>query len=60
MVVLHSAQGFSPPKISDMVGYDVSTVREVIKAWNHEKFAALEPKYGGGRPKKWECPDFCG
>jgi transposase len=55
MVVLHSAQGFSPPKISDMVGYDVSTVREVIKAWNHEKFAALEPKYGGGR----ECRRFC-
>lgn len=52
-VVLHSAQGFSPPKISEMLGLNVQTVREVIKAWNKEKFAALEPKYGGGRPRKF-------
>lgn len=53
IVILHSAQGFSPPKISDMVGLHANTIREVIKAWNSEKFVALEPKYGGGRPKKF-------
>lgn len=53
IVVLHSAQGFSPPKISEMVGLHANTIREVIKAWNEEKFAALEPKYGVGRPKKF-------
>jgi len=50
-VVLHSAQGFTPPKIAEMTGVSDDYVREIIKAWNAHGFDSLQPKYGGGRPR---------
>jgi len=50
-VVLHSAQGFTPPRIAEMLGLSADYVRTIIKAFNAEGFATLEPKYGGGRPR---------
>lgn len=50
-VVLHSAQGFAAPRIAELLGLSPDYVRTIIKEWNEEGFPALEPKYGGGRPK---------
>ncbi len=49
-VVLHSAQGFAPAKIADMVGYSVDHVRTLIREFNQVGFEMLKPKYCGGRP----------
>ncbi len=55
-VVLLSAQGMSPPAISEVVFTDPDTVREVIHNFNHDGFDALYPRYKGGRPPVFTLP----
>jgi transposase len=53
-VLLHSAQGFTPPKIADLLGLCVEWVRHIIKEFNTHGFDSLTPKpRGGGRPRKF-------
>jgi transposase len=49
MVVLASAQGQSVPVIAGLTQTSQKYVREVIAAFNSEGFAALDPKWSGGR-----------
>ncbi|MGA8542700.1 MAG: IS630 family transposase [Thermoplasmata archaeon] len=49
-VVLHSNQGFSPPKIARMVFWSEEWVRRVIKDFNRMGKDALFPTRAGGRP----------
>lgn len=49
-VVLHSNQGFSPPKIAKMVWWSEDWVRRVIKDFNRVGRDALFPQRVGGRP----------
>ncbi len=49
-IVLLSAQGMSPPAISEVVFTDPDTVREVIHNFNRDDFEALYPRYRCGRP----------
>lgn len=51
LIVLHSAQGFTPPHIAGMLGLHPNYVRTVIKAYRSDGREALDPKYGGGRPR---------
>jgi transposase len=54
-VLLHSAQGFAPPKIADLLGLSVEWVRHIIKDFNKKGFKALDPKPpAGGRPRKFD------
>lgn len=55
-VVLLSAQGMSPPAISEVVFTDPDTVREVIHNFNRDGFDALYPRYKGGRPPLFTLP----
>jgi transposase len=55
-VVLLSAQGMSPPAISEVVFTDPDTVREVIHNFNRDGFDALYPGYKGGRPQTFTLP----
>jgi len=55
-IVLLSAQGMSPPKISEVVFTDPDTVREVIHNFNRDGFEALYPRYRGGRPPTFTLP----
>jgi transposase len=55
-VVLLSAQGMSPPAISEVVFTDPDTVREVIHNFNRDGFDALYPRYKGGRPPTFTLP----
>jgi transposase len=55
-VVLLSAQGMSPPAISEVVFTDPDTVREVIHNFNRDGFDALYPRYKGGRPQTFTLP----
>ncbi len=55
-VVLLSAQGMSPPAISEVVFTDPDTVREVIHNFNRDGFDALYPRYRGGRPQTFTLP----
>lgn len=48
MVVLHSHQGFSPPKIADMIWWSEDWVRRVIKDFNRLGRDALYPKKAPG------------
>src|ERR687893_2430174 len=50
-IVLLSAQGMSPPRISGVVFTDPDTVREEIHNFNRDGFEALYPRYRGGRPQ---------
>lgn len=52
-VVLESAQGSRVPEIAHRLYFSEGHVRTIIKAFNAERFAALAPKYGGGRPEKF-------
>jgi transposase len=52
-VVLHSNQGFSPPKIAAMVWWSEGWVRRVIKDFNRMGRDALYPERSGGRPPKF-------
>lgn len=51
MVVMHSAQGFTPPRIAELLGMSADHVRTILKAFNEDGFEALKPRYGGGRPR---------
>lgn len=55
-IVLLSAQGMSPPAISEVVFTDPDTVREVIHNFNRDGFDALYPRYKGGRPPSFTLP----
>lgn len=55
-IVLLSAQGMSPTKISEVVFTDPDTVREVIHNFNRDGFDALYPRYAGGRPPTFTLP----
>jgi len=50
-VVLASAQGSKVPDIARRFYYSPQHVRTIVKDFNANGFSALEPKYGGGRPK---------
>jgi len=52
MILLCSATGMSAPEIAATVLSDESHVRKVIHDFNERGFAALDPDYRGGRPKK--------
>jgi transposase len=47
-VILASAQGFSPPKIEQIVGYSVRYVRTLIKQFNENGFTMLKPNWNPG------------
>jgi transposase len=51
IVVLMSAQGQSVPDIAHLLDCSPEYVRTVIHAFNHTGFAALDPKWSGGRPR---------
>src|ERR1700683_4195840 len=55
-IVLLSAQGMSPPAISEVVFTDPDTVRDVIHNFNRDGFDALYPRYRGGRPQTFTLP----
>lgn len=56
-IVLLSAQGMSPPRISEVVFTDPDTVRDVIHNFNADGFDSLYPRYGGGRPRTFTLPE---
>jgi transposase len=51
IVVLMSAQGQSAPEIAHLLDCSAEYVRTVIHAFNESGFAALDPKWSGGRPR---------
>ncbi|GAA2698627.1 MULTISPECIES: IS630 family transposase [Actinosynnema] len=51
IVVLMSAQGQSVPDITSLMQFSADYVRDVIHAFNERGFAALDPKWSGGRPR---------
>src|SRR5215510_3429086 len=51
IVVLMSAQGQSAPDIAHLLDCSPEYVRTVIRAFNESGFAALDPKWSGGRPR---------
>ena len=51
IVVLMSAQGQAAPDIAHLLVCSPEYVRGVIHAFNESGFAALDPKWSGGRPK---------
>src|SRR5579859_5683343 len=51
IVVLMSAQGQSAPDIAHLLDCSQEYVRTVIHAFNESGFAALDPKWSGGRPR---------
>ena len=51
IVVLMSAQGQAAPDIAHLLDCSPEYVRGVIHAFNESGFAALDPKWSGGRPK---------
>jgi transposase len=55
-IVLLSAQGMTPTKISEVVFTDPDTVRDVIHNFNRDGFDALYPRYAGGRPQTVTLP----
>ena len=55
-IVLLSAQGMTPPRISEVVFTDPDTVRDVIHNFNRDGFDALYPRYRGGRPQTFTLP----
>ena len=52
-IVLASSQGRSAGEIAVMFAASEGYVREVIHAFNDSGFAALSPKWRGGRPRKF-------
>lgn len=55
-IVLLSAQGMTPSRISEVVFTDPDTVRDVIHNFNRDGFDALYPRYKGGRPPTFTLP----
>ena len=56
-IVLLSAQGMAPTRISEVVFTDPDTVRDVIHNFNRDGFDSLYPRYAGGRPRKFTLPE---
>lgn len=52
-VVLASVQGRSAVEAAAMFAATAQYAREVIHAFNEQGFAALDPKWSGGRPSKF-------
>jgi len=52
-IVLASVQGRSAGDIAVMFAATDGYVREVIHAFNEQGFAALDPKWSGGRPRRF-------
>lgn len=52
MIVLASAQGRTPGEIATLIQGTANYVRQVIHDFNQHGFAALDPKWNGGRPAK--------
>jgi transposase len=52
-VILSSAQGFTPPRISDIVLMTPEYVRELINRFNEEGFEMLKPQWKPGGNKKF-------
>jgi transposase len=52
-IVLASTQGRSPAEAAAMYAATAQYAREVIHAFNEQGFAALNPKWSGGRPRKF-------
>jgi transposase len=52
-IVLVSVQGRPASEIAMMFAATENYVREVIHAFNEQGFAALDPKWSGGRPAKF-------
>jgi transposase len=52
-VVLASAQGRSAAEAAAMFAATAQYAREVIHAFNDQGFAALDPKWSGGRPRRF-------
>jgi transposase len=52
-VILASAQGHSPPKISIITLTSEDYIRELIHAFNEHGMAVLKPKWGPGRPSRF-------
>src|SRR3954464_14377140 len=52
-IVLASMQGRSPAEAAAMFAATAQYAREVIHAFNQQGFAALDPKWSGGRPPRF-------
>lgn len=52
-IVLASAQGRSATDAAGMFAATAQYAREVIHAFNDQGFAALDPKWSGGRPRRF-------
>jgi transposase len=52
-VILSSAQGFKVPRIAERFYFSFQHVRSIIRQFNQEGIAALDPRYGIGRPEKF-------
>ena len=48
--VLLAAQGYSPPEIGKLLGYDAQTVRIWLKAYQRQRCAGLDDAPRSGRP----------
>lgn len=48
MVILSSAQGFTPPYIARLVGYSADWVRTLIREFNLHGFKMLKPNWKAG------------
>lgn len=53
-IVLWAAQGHPVSRIAEIGFTSEDRVREVIHNFNRDGFSSLEPKYGGGRPQKFD------
>lgn len=52
-VIMASTQGASPSKISEIALLGEDYIRELIYAFNEDRFAMLKRKWGPGRPPKF-------
>lgn len=52
-IILASAQGVKAPDIAHRLYFSPPHVRAILKGFNAHGFAALVPKYGGGRPREF-------
>ena len=52
VMVRASADGARAPEIARVLAADPDTVRDVIHAFNDNGFAALDPHWGPGRPRR--------
>ncbi|MET9315374.1 IS630 family transposase [Kribbella sp. NPDC003505] len=55
-IVLASVQGRSAAEAAGMFAMKAQYAREVIHAFNEQGFAALDPKWSGGRPPRFGPP----